>query len=374
LRHVNQNIGTAQTQFVSLALEHHWARNTVAAVEYSGAHGVHLYDIAASNPIGGGQAYLGDPLAFACGTTGTDPCYTRVNSQFSGINTRGSNGSSHYSALNLRLQSQNLHNTGLSLVANYTWSHSTDDLSSTFSDSTGGGSNGIGNLGYLDPLHPRLDWGSSDYDIRHRFTISPIYELPWFKNGRDWKHQVGGGWTLVGVFTVRSGVPFSIFDTTNSLNAGSGNGIPRYVPSTAITSFNTGTPVNARPNDYTVLTLPVANSTIFNPALGISDFGPFPADMTGRNAFRGPGAWNFDTAVTKSFTLTERLKLEFRAEGFNIFNHHNFYVNALTLDAANSAGVPLTVTALKGGLGINNVSGTNHDERRFGQFALRLTF
>src|SRR6266567_30559 len=65
----------------------------------------------------------------------------------------------------------------------------------------------------------------------------------------------------------------------------------------------------------------------------------------------------------------DRLKLEFRAEGFNIFNHHNFYVNALTLDGASFAGTPLTVTALKGGLGTNNVSGTNHDERRFGQFA-----
>jgi hypothetical protein len=122
------------------------------------------------------------------------------------------------------------------------------------------------------------------------------------------------------------------------------------------------------------LTLPVANSTPLDSVLGISDFGPYPADMTGRSAFRGPGAWNFDTAVTKSFALTERMKLEFRAEGFNIFNHHNYYVNALTLDAAASPGAPILVTAQKGGLGTNNVSGTNHDERRFGQFALRLIF
>ena len=379
LRHVNQNIGVASTQFASMAFEHQLARNTVAAIEYSGAHGVHLYDIAASNPTGGGQVYLGDPLLRACGSTGAGPCYTRVNSQYSGINTRGSNGSSHYSAVNLRLQTQNLHNSGLSMVANYTWAHSTDDLSSTFSDSLGGASNGIGNLGYLDPRNPRLDWGSSDYDIRHRLTVSPIYELPWLKNGRDWKHQIGGGWTLVGVFTVRSGVPFSIFDSISSTNASAGYGIPRYVPTSAITTFNSGTPVNGgpnNPNNYTVLTLPVANSTPFNPVLGISDFGPFPGNMTGRNAFRGLGAWNFDAAVTKSFSLTERFRLEFRAEGFNILNHHNFYVNAGQLDAANFTRPirPITVTTLKGGLGINNVTGTNHDERRFGQFALRLTF
>jgi len=284
--------------------------------------------------------------------------------------------------LNIRLQTQNLHNTGLSVTANYTWAHSTDDLSSTFSDSTQGASNGIGNLGYLDPRNPRLDWGSSDFDIRHRLTVAPIYELPFFKSGRGWKRQTMGGWTLVGLFTVRTGTPFSVFDTTSSLNAGAGDGIPRLVPSTPITSTSTHTPQNVGPNQYTVLSLPTANSNGFNPGLaspdfptGISDFGPFPANMTGRNLFRGPGAWNFDAAITKTFAITERFKLQFRAEGFDVFNHHNFYILQSNLDAANFVGKPaITVTALKGGLGTNNVTGTNHDERRFGQFALRLTF
>jgi Carboxypeptidase regulatory-like domain len=366
LRHVNQNIDTAQTQFVSLALERQVARNTVFALEYAGAHAIHLYDISAFNPLGGGQAYLGDPF------DGVD--FTRVNNQYTGINTRGSNGSSHYSALNIRLQTQNLHNSGLSVTANYTWSHATDDLSSTFSDSTQGASAGIGNLGYLDPRNPRLDWGSSDYDIRHRLTVAPIYEIPFFKNGRGFERQVLGGWTLVGLFTVRTGTPFSVFDTTNSLNANAGYGIPRYVPTTQITAFSARSPQNVGPNQYTVLSLPTGNETPFNSVLGISDFGPYPANMTGRNMFRGPGAWNFDAAITKSFALTERLKLEFRAEGFDVFNHHNFYTLQTNLDAANFVGLPITVTALKGGLGTNNVSGTNHDERRFGQFALRLTF
>jgi hypothetical protein len=372
LRHVDQNIPTAQTQFMSLALEREVARNTVLALEYSGAHGIHLYDIAASNPVGGGNAYLGDPIGLGL---------TRVHNQYTGINTRGGRGSSHYSALNLRLQTQNLHNSGFSLTANYTWSHSTDDLSSTFSDSTQGASNGIGNLGYLDPRNPRLDWGSSDYDIRHRVAITPIYNLPFYKNGRGVARQVLGGWTVVGIFTARTGTPFSIFDTSFSANAAAGNGIPRYVPSTgSVPRMSTGTPVNVGPNQYTVLTLPTANSFPFNPVLGISDFGPYPGTMTGRNMFRGPGAWNFDMAVAKSFSLTERLRLEFRAEAFNIFNHHNFYILQTGLDAANfvdpltGAILPISVTALKGGLGINNVSATNHDERRFGQFALRLTF
>jgi outer membrane receptor protein involved in Fe transport len=382
LRHINQDIRTAQTQFVSLALERQVTRRTVLALEYSGAHGIHLYDIAAFNSLGGGQVYLGDPLPGTILPSGQTQALTRANQQYSGINTRGSNGASHYSALNVRFQSQNLYNTGLSLVTNYTWSHSTDDLSSTFSDGTGGASNGIGNLGYLDPRNPRLDWGSSDYDIRHRVVISPIWTTPWLKSGKGWEGHALGGYTLSGIFTARTGTPFSIFDTTHSLNAGSGYGIPRYIPVSPITSYHTGTPVSGGPgtNNFTVLSLPGGSFAPLNSALGISDFGPYPGNMTGRNAFRGPGAWNLDLAIGKSFTLTERMKLEFRAEGFDLLNHHNYYVNALNLDAnnfgVNSVGVPIpvVVTALKGGLGTNNVSGVNHDERRFGQFALRLNF
>ena len=78
-------------------------------------------------------------------------------------------------------------------------------------------------------------------------------------------------------------------------------------------------------------------------------------------------------AVGKQFRLTERFALEFRAEGFDIFNHHNFYVNTTTLDYAAPTTTQLPVTELKGGLG-SLATGGNHDERRFGQFALRLLF
>jgi hypothetical protein len=114
-----------------------------------------------------------------------------------------------------------------------------------------------------------------------------------------------------------------------------------------------------------------------DPALGISDFGPFPANMMSRNSLRGPGAWNIDAAVRKDFKLTERFGLEFSAEGFNVLNHHNLYVYTGDLEYGFS-GTTLadgfnTVTALKGGLNSLAING-NHDERRFGQFALRLNF
>jgi carboxypeptidase family protein len=381
LRMPNPRINTAQTQFWSLALQREVARNTLLELSYSGAHGVHLYDLENINQLGAGQLYLGDPLVTdpACSSTnlvsGASECLTRPNNQYSNINMRGSLGASKYDALNVKFQTQDLHNTGLTLVTNYTWSHSLDDLSSTFSDTLQGGSNGIGSLGYTDPFNPGLDWGSSDFDIRNRVVVSPIWALPWFKGGSGVEREALGGWTIAGIFTARTGVPFSVYDFSYVENFYT---IPRLIPATPVTNFHTGTPQLLGSNLYGVMTLPVpAPIGPLNPTLGISDLGPFPSDMTRRNAFRGPGAWNTDLAVSKNFKLTERFGLEFRAEGFDVFNHHNLYVNpsnlAYNLPAPGAAYTPLVVTAEKGGLG-NVAIGGNHDERRFGQFSLRLSF
>ena len=385
LRAPDSHISTAQTQFWSLDVQRRLARNTVFEIGYSGAHGIHLYDIENTNLIGSGNLYLGDNTsnALCAGFTPVAPtnpnlCLTRANSQFSNINVRGSRGNSAYNALNVRLQTQNLHDTGLSLTANYTYAHSLDDLSSTFSDSLQGGSGAIGTLGYTNALNPKLDWGSSDFDLRNRVAVSPVWESPWFKSGKGYKTQTLGGWTVSGVFTARTGTPFSIYDYTDNLNLYT---IPRLTPATAITSYRTGGgQLTNGPNLYNLLNVPVPSVTgPLDPALGISDFGPFPAGMTHRNSFRGPGAWTTDVGVSKIFKLTERVGLEFRAEGFNIFNHHNMYVNTSNLDySSQGPGATLAtgstfVTGQKGGLGSTALGG-NHDERRFGQFALKLNF
>src|SRR5262249_16034466 len=161
-------------------------------------------------------------------------------------------------------------------------------------------------------------------------------------------------------------------DSTNSLNAATNGpfGIPRYVPTGTVSSFATQSGVDQGGNVFNLLTLPTANS--FTGLLGVSDFGPYPSNMTARNAFRGPGAWTFDLAVSKAFALTERFRLEFRAEGFNILNHHNMYVNGFNADAENFAGRAI-IQGRKGGLSALADQG-NHEEARFGQFALRLNF
>jgi len=389
MRFLDPHIRTAQTQFWSLALQHELAHNTIMELGYSGAHGVHLYDLNNVNNVGMAQQFMGAPLittpdpvtgatcpySNAAGTVAE--CLTRPNQQYANINERGSDGTSAYEALNVKFQTQNLHQTGLTLVANYTWSHALDDLSSTFSDSLQGGSGYIGSLGYTSVVDPRLDWGNADYDVRNRFVVSPIWELPWLKGQNNALGKTAGGWSLSGIFTARTGIPFNVFDySTDEFDYT----VPRLIPATPITNYRTHTPIldpapnNADNNVFNLYTVPLPeNFAPLNPVTGISDYGPFPSNMTRRNQFRGPGAWNLDAALQKNVRVTERVGVTFRAEGFNVLNHHNMYVQTTTLYYAGATTTPLTVDGYRGGLN-SFATGGNNDERRFGQFSLRVSF
>jgi hypothetical protein len=363
LRHVDQNIKTAQTQFWSLAVEHELTKGTVVSLQYVGARGIHLYDIKNYNGLGSGNALLGDPVV--------DPAsgksaLTRLNNQYSDANNRGSEGDSYYQGMNVQFQSTNLRRTGLGLVANYTLSHALDDLSTTFSES-----NNAFSLGYTNPFNPGMDHGNGDLDVRHRLVVAPIYEEPFFKNAHNLYGEALGGWELAGIYQVHTGAPFTFFDSTHN---DTGYNIARYtpvgnVPQHTFKSIPSGV-AGGGVNTYMIGTLPAANSWGNPNLLGISDWGPWPASMTGRNAFRGPGLWNLDLALSKTFPIHESVNAEFRAEGFNIFNHHNLFLLESGNDVAAFAGNP-EVLAAKGGIGNN---GGANDERRFGQFALKINF
>ena len=100
-----------------------------------------------------------------------------------------------------------------------------------------------------------------------------------------------------------------------------------------------------------------------NPACACSDFGPYPANMTRRNQFRGPGIWNLDAALYKTFRLTEKSNIQLRAEAFNFFNHANLYIAGGTKDVG--AGV---IQAVRG------VTPNANFERRNLQLAVKFTF
>ena len=354
LRAINPHMDTAYAHFYSLAFEHEVVRNTIFALEYSGSRGMHQYSISDINALGTGVVYGGLNPAVVLPTT-------RLNRQYSNINFRGSNGDSYYNGLNVRVESKNFLNYGLSLTANYTWSHAIDDLSSTFSES----SNNF-NLGYLNPFNPRLDRGNADFDVRHRVVFSALYEVPFAKNANGFVRQVFGGWELAPIFNAQTGYPFSVWDSSNSNEL-----TPRYAPlgGAVFPLSGKANPPATGPNTFSYLTLPAANN-FNNPVLKFSDLGPFPANMTRRNEFRGPNHWWLDLGVYKNFKLTERVGLQLRGEAFNLPNHANLWVQGSAADVGTSQIVP----AKKGGLPGVLSQATNTHEHRNLQLAVKLNF
>ncbi|HEX8188345.1 MAG TPA: TonB-dependent receptor [Pyrinomonadaceae bacterium] len=352
LRHVREDIRNAYAHFWSAAFERELGRGTVASVEYSGSAGRSLYSLENINRAGFGPVYLGGNA-----TTPTGGSSNRLNGQYTDINTRGNGGYSDYNALIFGVESNNFRNKGLAFTARYTLSSSKDNLSSTFSDA-----NGNYNLGLLDPFDPSLDYGHADFDARHRFTSSFTYEVPYFDklDSRLARHLLGG-FTLTGIFNARTGNPFTVFDCTTGV-AGTCH---RFIPGGPLELTGSGDP-QATPgvaNSFDYINLP-ASVRFTNPLTGNGAVGPFPAEMTRRNAFRGPGYWNMDMGLYKNVRFSEKYSLQLRFEAFNVFNHANLFVVNANLDASGTN----TITAQRGVFPSGNL------ERRNVQLAAKFIF
>lgn len=341
LRHVNENIVNAYAHFYSAAFQRELTSGSVLSVEYSGSRGQALYSISPLNIQGSGAFYLGD----ASGAS-------RLNNQYSNINTRGNEGYSRYNALIVALDGNNFRNTGLGFTAHYTFAKSNDNLSSTFSE---GAFNT--NLGLTNPYDPGFDYGPADFDVRHRFVGSMIWQLPFAKHTDGVTKALLDGWTLTGIFNARTGTPFTIFDGTNA-NLSS----PRLVANGPLNINVTDT---GQGNFFNYIDLTGQPVGAFGNAVcgGCSDFGPYPANMTRRNQFRGPGLWNLDAGLSRNVKLTERYSLQLRAEMFNALNHANLYIVPGTQDVTSGF-----VGATKG------VTPNGNVERRNVQLAVKFIF
>ncbi len=324
VRHIDQNIETAYGHIYGLAFQKELGRGVTGSVEYNGSTGRKLYDLSDPNKVGAPFVYEGLGAGTDCVTglqnffagIAAPPavCLARANTQYTAFNTRGNRGESQYHSIVFSADTRQLGSTGLALTSKYTLSRAKDNLSGTFTDAD---NNGYYQTGYLDVFNPSLDYGYAGFDVRHRFSASAIWSVPY--GGSDpWL----GGWQVNALFTARSGYPFTVFDCTNGvvfcMRALDPDGIDRSVNSPVATGD---------PNEYDLLDLsglvPYVG-TYAHPTQGSSDFGPYPDSMTERNAFRGPGAWNLDMSIGKRFRFGNKAGL-IRLEMYNVFNHANMY-------------------------------------------------
>jgi Carboxypeptidase regulatory-like domain len=216
-------------------------------------------------------------------------------------------GISNYDGLTVSIQKRLWH--GLQGAVNYTYGHALDDLSNgllesfSFADS----------LSYqIDPHNlQKFNYSSSDYDARHTLNAYFEWDLP-FKSDTAWLNHVIGGWTLSESFFARTGFPFSISDgdTEFGLSQGATN-----------LDFNTvlAQPVTSVPSSCTSIN-PNA------PCYAVSDFNGAPTTFatTPRNTYRGPGYFNTDLTIHKTFPISERAGFTLQATAYNVLNHVNF--------------------------------------------------
>jgi outer membrane receptor protein involved in Fe transport len=389
-RAINQNMKTAYAETWNLGVEQSVANNAIVTIQYAGSHGVHDYDIANLNPSSGGGIYLGDG-----GGSGYNSYYSagnRPNLQYSNMNYRSDNGYSHYDALMLGFRANNLRHTGVTLNANYQWSHALDNLSSTFSENYGQQS-GLYQLGYIDAFNPKLNYGNADYDIRHRFQTSASWELPWFKNSTNKVERYAlGGWVVGGNLNIRSGMPFTIYDCSNQNDTS----CPVYSPvsGTVAKSGKPTSPSGGYSNYITIPTDPSANPVTGAKAghvvdagnalgmpncsglyhLGCSYVVETGTSYAARNQYKGPNFWNSDIQFLKNFKFSERLGLQLRGELYDIFNHHNQYIAAYGLDVSGmkASNASNYIQTEKGGK--FGVPGQSTDEHRTIDFGAKITF
>ena len=250
----------------------------------------------------GGPAVTGQALVnlnVACGNVNTDQFRTAFPG-YSSITQLRNQANSIYHALQLQA-----HRTvgDLTLSVAYTYSHAIDD-SSDRSDTA-----------FVNAYNFAANRGSSNFDLRHNFSISYVYGLPFFK-GSGFAHAILGGWQLSGITTAQTGLPFSVSNgSTFGDNAGVGNGVGTGSRPDLVGDPRSGFSSNQDPGTVGPL---FYNPAAFGVPIGLT-FGD-----VGRNTLNLPGRLNFDLGVFKRFAITEKTGFDFRWENFNLFNHTQF--------------------------------------------------
>lgn len=231
----------------------------------------------------------------------------RIHQGFEQIQNTQATANSTYHSLQLSVNRRLTR--GFSVLGSYVWARSIDLASND-------GNSGVGNQA-TNPFRQNLDKGLSDFDVRHRGVVSFLYELPIFSRDTGWKRTVLGGWQINAIYTMQSGLPFTVFAGADRSLAGIGRDRADVLRGPVDTYGN-------RPREGMI------QRYFDTAAFALPDIGTF--GTVGRNTLIGPGLINLDTAVFKQFRFAERREVEFRWETFNMANRPNFFnpVSAFT--------------------------------------------
>jgi len=345
---VDRKLTTPYVWNWTLNVQHAFTPNLSVEVGYVGNHGTNLTGIRDINqpPVGSGWPAA---LVTACATSGYDPSvcapadeqgprpFSAKFPYLSNIFQMGNVYRSNYNGLQATLTARNYH--GLSAVAGYTFSHALDDVGANWHFGYGVGLP-------QDSYNLGREYAGSDFDVRHRLTLSLTYAIP----GKKGFGQALEGWEINSIVTLQTPQYWGPIDLGTDA---SGTGpLPVSPPATSPIRWS----FFGKPSDFKSGPAPIpffagaSNSACAAQALSLDGGDPLGPSTTalnlfgcyakgssmmippplghfgnmGRNTFPDSGFRNFDFSLAKNWHFGERFRAQFRAEFFNIFNHPNF--------------------------------------------------
>jgi hypothetical protein len=275
------------------------------------------------------------PTSVLGGTGKGGPCYPYIGF----INLLGNQSSSVYNSLQITLTKK--YSKGLYLLAGYTYGHAID---------TAGATSNLADVPQ-NSLNYAGERASGDYDIRHRFTFSATYELP----SRKSYAQLLEGWQVTTLLTLQGGYPVSFYDDGNDftatgegeLNAGNDRwnilgpaSNVKFQPNQPFTLLDPTDPncLRAAHNDPGLLASLNANGGCFDiNGTILYPNAPGTYGNMQRNMFQGFGFYDWDASIGKYWRLNERMRLQLRAEFFNLLNHPLFSTSSIRKDLYSSS-------------------------------------
>jgi hypothetical protein len=323
------------TEQWDLSIQQELPANFVTTLTYLGSNGRHLLDLNEVNLINPATGVAQYP-AFA-----------------PAIGWRGSIGASSYNGLSVSVRRPFTH--GLLIAVNYAYTHELDN-----------GSNGSGDgdeIAPQNPTCPSCAWASGTWDARHVVNGNAVYELPFGRGKNMLSHGVAsaiaGNWQLTTAALARTGFPVNVLLPSSYISpyGNSGTLRPNLVPGVPLT------PPGGRTIAHWI------NPAAFAaPAAGTLGNAP-------RGLFPGPGTWQVDTGVAKTFSIAEKARLEFRSEFFNVFNHPQLGPPNATFTPGSTAGFgSITTTVNLNTAIVSPITPVGSGTPREIQFALRLEF
>lgn len=356
------------TYAYNLTLEQQLTNNTSMRLAYVASASRHqLVDLELNPAVNNGSGFSTNQRRVYNTAPTVGPCATAVGCQtsYSDIIEGSMSGSVGYNSLQASIQKRM--SRGLSVLANFTWSHSLGDmplsrLSNTEDLNT--------DQSYVYPIYPAdatgipaaarvpdvkaLDIGNSDIDHPIIFSLSYVYSLPTLHNGSNFLRSLANGWSTSGIVSHQSGDALTAYlGTDNSLT---GVGQDRAQEDFSQSAYDKGAGLGDCPSgkscinwlNNSAFSIPVQNG----PGTGFGN--------VVKGTLRGPGLTNWDGAVMRTFPIYHESNLEFRAEYFDVLNHTELS-NPNTSNPIASSTSFGTITGTQGG-------------PRIAQFALRYTF